>query len=566
MRYFLLCIASLFLLVSCSSEQPSETIPLVAEWNNYSVDQQEFRKLYIQETTQKPITDSFEQRKRLATEMIHLKILADQAREESLDTLPEVTERIRRAKEHALRKAYIQETLLNRIPEPTKTDIRAVFDKQNTTLELEQIYSSSEREIDSLYTQLESGTPFETLAATSMSKYNVPNPQSAWQMGEVSWNDMDLAPESVAYNLEIGEISRPVPSLNGYHIFRLTNRTRTIQIDESSFETARENLEFDFTQRRFDELSITFIDSTLKVHPLAVNVNVVQRILPVVEQWAQEISQTNSYPVLLKKFSDMGFSDIDPQQVIASLDDKPFTVEEFFARLPEIPLQIIQQGMRRTLEFMLKDKLFAEIARKNGYETHPDVITAQKLATTQALYLARLNQAVSNISEEKITQFYYEQNTSDFVKELTTHFKAYNFRDSLSAWKVINAYKKIQNWSQAVSTHSELFEESEEKMTANYSEPGEAKHRIHNLPISTEQNRFLSGPFKLGKGYTLVEVTSRDVTYFSPEEIAESLQQQTHLHLQETLTHYLLPDNFRTKDVIIHQKNLSGALPPLIQQ
>lgn len=562
MKFLLSIAVSLLFLMNCSSEKSSESIPLVAEWNEYSVDQQEFRKLYIQETTRKPVTDSFDQRKKLATEMIHLKILADQAREQSLDTLSEVTQRIRRATEHQLRKSYIQETLLNRISEPDEKDLRDVFRKKNTTLELEQIYASSQREIDSLYQKLQSGTPFEILAEASMNRYNVPNPESAWKMGDVSWNDMDLAPESVAYNLEIGETSRPVPSLNGYHIFRLTNRKQTIQIDRSSFETARENLEYDFTRRRFDELSITFIDSTLKEHPLAVNVNVVQRIKPVVEQWAQESSQINAYPVMLDKFSDMGFSDIDPQQAVASLDDEPFTVGEFFARLPEIPLQVIEQGMRTTLEFMLKDKLFAEIARKNGYETHPDVITAQKSATTQALYLARLNDAVSEISEDKITRFYYENQKSDFVKQITTHYTGYHFSDSLSAWKAINHYKENNNWTRALEAHADLFEETNEQVTVTFSTPGELKHRIHSLPISTEENRSISGPFKLGYGYTLVEVSDRNFSYFEPSEVDETLTQQTRRHLQQTLTRYLLPDNFNDEDVVIHREALIEALPP----
>lgn len=562
MKYLIPFILSFVLLMNCSSEQSTEIAPLVAEWDTYSVDQQEFRKLYIQETTRKPITDSFEQRKKLATEMIHLKILADQARARSLDSLPEVTGRIRRATEHALRKTYIQETLLNRIPEPAEADLKKVFERKNTTLELEQIYASSQDEIDSLYQQLQSGATFETLAASSMKRYNVPDPSSAWKMGKVSWNDMDLAPESVAYNLEIDEISQPVASLNGYHIFRLTNRTRTVQIDQSSFETARENLEFDFTRRRFDELSITFIDSTLKEHPLAVNVNVVRRIQPLAEQWVQESSRANAYPVLLQKFSDMGFSDIDPDQVVASLDNQPFTVEDFFGRLPEIPIQVIQQGMRRTLEFMLKDKLFAEIARENGYQTHPDVITAQKLATTQALYLARLNQAVSEISEDSLTKFYYQQHQSDFVEEIRTSFTAYNFEDSLSAWAVIDDYKRSKNWTKALSNHSTSFQQTKEKMTDAFSKPGEYKHRIHSLPVLSDEKRSISGPFKIGKGYSLVEVTSREIAYFEPEEIEDLLSQRTQRHLQRTLTHYLLPENFSDKDVIIHRAALLDAVPP----
>ena len=197
---------------------------------------------------------------------------------------------------------------------------------------------------------------------------------SAYNMGWIEWRDLGLGPESVAYALDIGEISEPVSSLNGWHIFRLTNKEEKFYADASTFENNRESLQEAMYARMFEENSTRWIDSVKKETPLSIQTKALREF----EQRLLEM-MPNSNELLLKQLSSSGETPSDSVFSVgfqlAKINDHFFTGEDFISALPQIPESIIQQNLQYALEMAVLDFYLSIEAQKKGYLHHPTVFS-----------------------------------------------------------------------------------------------------------------------------------------------------------------------------------------------
>jgi len=556
---FVIWIAVLVILPGCNSaDNENKEEKIVAEWENITLTQAEFKELYFRETTRKPISDSYAQRKKSASEYLMVKIIAQKAEQAHLDTLDIVKMRLRQAREQALRKTYLQETILKRIPEPNGKQVREAYQKDNTKLKLDQIYAEKKSTIDSIYHLIQQGASFDSLAIKSMQKQKIPSSNTAYHMGWVSWNEMDLAPESVAYSLDIGEISEPVKSMNGYHIFRLKDRKKNINLNNSDFQNARENIAFDWRKRRFMEKLTPFIDSTLSETPLVTNVKVLRNVMPIVSNWFSGVQPNNAYLTLTNKYLEYSFDgQLNPDEPVARMNEQVLTVDEFLSRLPEIPPQIISSGPRATLEFMLKDKLFAQIAEQKGYASHPAVSTKLSVARSKALYYAAMRAALDTVNRTRLQQRYYQNQANDrYAKVIETKISTWHFPDSTSVWEAIKDYQQGNSWADIYSANRNLITTDTTTLTDKRTKLNDSFNRIHSLPIVTD-SLLMYGPFSLkSSDFTLVQPIERKSKPFSQNAIQNHINSDIEKNLPQLITVELLPASFNRKNIEFNEEAL----------
>ena len=188
---------------------------------------------------------------------------------------------------------------------------------------------------------VEDGANFKQLAKISMIRAGTDS--SAYNMGWIEWRDLGLGPESVAYALDIGEISEPVSSLNGWHIFRLTNKEEKFYADASTFENNRESLQEAIYARMFEENSTRWIDSVKKETPLSIQTKALREfeqrlfeMMPNSNELLKQLSSSGETP------SDSSHSSVGFQ--LAKINDHFFTGEDFISALPQIPESIISKS------------------------------------------------------------------------------------------------------------------------------------------------------------------------------------------------------------------------------
>lgn len=142
------------------------------------------------------------------------------------------------------RKVYAEEYLNRMILDTVRVreaEIRELFLKFNTTLRASHLFARDKATIDSLYQLLGQGVSFDKLAHENFQNRYLA--QNGGDIGYFTVDEMDLAFENAAYDMKVGEISRPVKTNQGYSIIRLTDRVSQPIITEQQFALKKDQLE-----------------------------------------------------------------------------------------------------------------------------------------------------------------------------------------------------------------------------------------------------------------------------------------------------------------------------------
>lgn len=330
-----------------------------------------------------PVKDSQEQRLEFLEELIQRQSVAYWATETNQDQSTRVKRFFTGHLRTQLAKQWVKDEVETITNKPSEQDTREAFNRINTRLLLEQIFAPSLDQITTYHKQLVQGANFEQLAKTSMIRAGIDS--SAYLMGWVEWRDLGLGPETVAYKLDIGEISEPVSSLNGWHIFRLTNKEEKFYADGTTFENNRESLREAMYARMFEENSTRWIDSVKNETPLSIQGKAL-------EEFEQQINMIlpNSTSLLLKQLSSSREASTDSvfstAHELANINGHIFTGEDFISALPQIPEYIVKQDLQQALEIAVLDFYLSIEAQKKGYLYHPKVFTLLSIARQNTLY------------------------------------------------------------------------------------------------------------------------------------------------------------------------------------
>ena len=121
-----------------------------------------------------------------------------------------------------------------------ENDLRILFNRLNTTIRASHLFFQSRAMADSAYARLNQGESFSDLAREVFR-----NPALAENGGDIGYftvDDMDVAFENRAYQLEIGQISEPVKTSRGYSIIKVTDRISTPLLTETQFANTRDRI------------------------------------------------------------------------------------------------------------------------------------------------------------------------------------------------------------------------------------------------------------------------------------------------------------------------------------
>lgn len=204
--------------------------------------------------------------------------------------------------------------------EVTENDLRTLFYRVNTSLKASHLFARNLDEANSLYERLQNGESFEGIAAEIFK-----NPELARNGGDLGYftvDDMDVAFEDRAYQLDIGEVSQPVKTSRGYSIIKVTDIIETPVITETEFMNRRGEL----SQIAYDqklELA-TRAHMQFVIQSLDINTDLMDELWDLVENspdYSRDITETeNILP---------GLDQADRDRAIYEHPNFTFTVRDF---------------------------------------------------------------------------------------------------------------------------------------------------------------------------------------------------------------------------------------------
>lgn len=200
----------------------------------------------------------------------------------------------------------LQQHLVPKDISVAEEEILEYYDHLDTQVHIAYIQLKSARKADSLYTLLQAGADF-----SSMAKKHSTDSRTAANGGDVGrytlWGFIGLAIDSVAFELSVGEISPPVKTYLGYYIIKLIDRKET---DRGPLDSLRSILDTKIKSIKIGDwtenyLSKLVLDYNLKVHedaiPLVKKMYVENNGVPILEKSKLDVPSLQKTIVTHKK-------------------------------------------------------------------------------------------------------------------------------------------------------------------------------------------------------------------------------------------------------------------------
>ena len=346
--------------------------PIVAYTDDLCLDAELFKTQYLAYASVASVRDSQESRLLFLEELIHRLSVARWAESENLLSEEGVKMNLEGHLRVQTAKKWIQDQVRPVVDKATQEDIRDAFRKKNSRLELAQIFTREQSKITEYQQRIQNGEDFIALAKEAMKIIGEDTTQ--YYMGWVGWKDLGIGPENMAYSLKPGQISAPVSSRNGWHIFLLLNKEERFYADLSTFENERQSLAEAIYARRVEERSQSWVDSMRSQYPLELYTSHLESL----KGWLnQQNLQSSPYLIQEKARQEIQeeLFELDLEVVLANVGPYNFTTHDFLIALPHIPSYLLTSSIRGAVEFALTDYLFFKeavegwLSSNNGFRT-----------------------------------------------------------------------------------------------------------------------------------------------------------------------------------------------------
>ena len=467
--------------------------PVVVAGHGVAVTQRAFADEYRQFASLAPIRDGLDSRRAYALQMLERAYIAAIADSAGLGDLPEVRAHVARRRAFAMRRHFLTDSLEALIDEPTEAEVREAFRRQNTRVRVRHAFAPTEAGARRLAARIRAGEPFEAVARSSFAALGI---AATGDLGWVSFNDLDEAPEAAVFALDSGAVSAPVASLRGWHVFQSLGREETVRLDGTAFANARERLAFDLRHRRIEEASARAIRPLLEAHELAVRLAPLRALWPSLEPLVPARGEADvlaAARTVLPALQPEGVTRATP---VATVDGQAFTVGQLLDALPDVPVEFWTPDLRKAVEVAVRDSILTARSAAAGAADAPDVARETAAARRTALYYAGLRAAADTVRLDRHTERFYRLWRDAFTTERTTAYQAWPFESAAAARTALAA----------ATPWSELTSEARSH-TAPRGEPG--PFGIHRAPLGTAAARELAGPFPDGGRFWVVEAISR---------------------------------------------------------
>lgn len=233
---FLLTIPLLFTI--CFAQSFEEGV--IALVDTHKITYQQFYNRYTDYLVFTGVNDNIVLRKTILNNMINEIILSNYDNNTKIDNDPEYQKEIQWAKNEVIL-AYLKDQEIYYKISATEGELREAFKKSNIKLEVRHLYAPTEQAANNLYELLKMGVSFDSLAKQVFTDSLLRN--NGGYLGYVSWGSTDPNFEEAAYSLNVGEISKPVKTAQGYSIIKLENKITNPIMTEYDYLNMKPKLE-----------------------------------------------------------------------------------------------------------------------------------------------------------------------------------------------------------------------------------------------------------------------------------------------------------------------------------
>jgi parvulin-like peptidyl-prolyl isomerase len=271
----------------CSGDRPKVDDNTLAVVGNRIIDKQDFIKRYqdFRRRTGQGVPDNGEVRRQVLQNYVDEELLIIEARERGFADDREGRHERERIEIQELLNAFNQKFIANRLT-VSDDELQRLFVRLNTRIKARHLYAPTRQQADSLYTALQNGASFESLARVTFRDSRLR--ESGGLLGYFTVDEMEPAFEKAAYELKLGEISKPVRTNDGYSIIRVEDRLTKPLLTEYEYARHRDKLYSYWHRRKVEAATKAYVDSLRKAFNVSFNEPLVTKLFAQLKDRRQE--------------------------------------------------------------------------------------------------------------------------------------------------------------------------------------------------------------------------------------------------------------------------------------
>ena len=247
----------------------------IAHVNGEPIMSETFRDEYVGYLLKTGLQDKPGYRQHVLNTQIAGMLLVQEAEKNGIESTSAFQEASVRIRKKLLVDIYVRKALFDTI-QVAEDELKDMFVRANTTLKARHLYAADAARATELYERLMSGETFESLAKEVFADTALAN--NGGYIGEFTVDDMDRAFEEAAFSLEVGEISQPVRTTQGYSIIRVEDRFLKPLITEYEYAERRDRMYQFVSYRKKSAARASHVRSLLGEVSPAYNQPVLERL------------------------------------------------------------------------------------------------------------------------------------------------------------------------------------------------------------------------------------------------------------------------------------------------
>ena len=265
-------VENLFTASFCTSNENNDTLALVGK---HAITTEDFNDSYKEKLRKIGLTDNGDTRVKYLNNLVSDELFIAEAKIKGLDKTESAQKEYRRIRLQELLNEY-SDTHISPTINITEDDLADLFAKFNTRIKVSHLYAKTKEKADSLYSELMNGKSFNELA-----KANFTDPQLqniGGSLGYISVDETDPDFEKAAYSIQIGEISKPVKTVQGYSIIRVEDIKKNPLLTQNEFLKAHDKLKGFARKRAYEEAVKKFAQSLREELKTKFNDNIISKM------------------------------------------------------------------------------------------------------------------------------------------------------------------------------------------------------------------------------------------------------------------------------------------------
>ena len=500
-------------LYQCTSPDHSTVIASVGK---YKISADEFKERYNNYLFATGVKDTRSLRHHILDQMVnsvvHLKIDDNSEIEHS----PEYRQAVDLIRKEVLLTYYKSKEVYEKI-QISEQELREAFVRVNEKISARHLFSESQEEANRLYDQLQQGMTFEQLAPLVFDDDQLS--KNGGSLGYFTWGDMDPAFEQAAYEMKIGEISKPVRTGYGYSIIRVEDRIINPILTESEFAKKRGTVERLLRIRKSTQAEKDLIR------------NMIDKVgIRFEEDALQEMASLFAGPVGLKVIQGEAIeSGSFPGKVVVHYQDGNLNMPTAFAAIQDLPVSVRRKirsidHLRSALKgIIVQQELLADAERK-GYDQATEVSKKCDDWSKARLLQFKREKLFREIEiPDSLVYQYYLDHRQDFRSEEQIDLQEILVSSEPEAQKIMQMLKAgtlFGDLAKKYSLRPGAAAREGKLGLAPLSRYGNLKSRLAELPLHQ-----LTGPIKVDEFYVIGRIIARvPATPLAYEEVSAAIR------------------------------------------